>query len=146
MHSLFVLLSWSFYPPPLTCWRYLYLWDNGHVLEVGLLRVNEFVDATLAFLLHRWRFCQHGWIAWPWKARKTHSQGEIFKKWDEPFQKISLRGFYIFGILRTSRLHFCVITLNKCGGIFLICIFPKWPPRLSNTQKFRHIATCTNTL
>ena len=46
------------------------------------------------------------------------SQGEIFKKWDEPFKKISLRGFYIFGILRTSRLHFRVITFNKGGGIF----------------------------
>ena len=62
-----------------------------------------------------------------------YSQGEIFKKLDEPFKKISLRDFYIFGILRNSRFHFCVITLNKGGGIFLISIFQKWPPRLSNT-------------
>ena len=59
-------------------------------------------------------------------------------------KKISLRGFYIFGILRTSRFHFCVITFNKDGGIFLICIFPKWPPRLSITLKLSHIATCPN--
>ena len=61
----------------------------------------------------------------------------------DTLQKINLRDFYIFGILRTSRFHFCVIAFNKGGGI-LICIFPKWPPRLSNTQKLSHIATCTN--
>ena len=74
---------------------------------------------------------------------EEYSQGEIFKKWDEPFKKISLRGFYIFGIPRTSRFHFCMITFNKGGGIFLICIFPKWPSRLFNTQWIRHISTCT---
>ena len=46
-------------------------------------------------------------------------------------KKISLRGFYNFDILRTSRLHFRVMTFNKGGGIFLISIFPKCPPQLS---------------
>ena len=49
---------------------------------------------------------------------KIISRGEIFKKWDEPFKKVSLWGFYIFGILRISRSHFCVITFDKGGGIF----------------------------
>ena len=72
------------------------------------------------------------------------SQGEIFKKWDEPFKKISLRGFYIFGIFRISRFHFCMITFHKGGGIFKICIFPKWRPRLSmhrNVGILQHVHT-----
>ena len=61
-------------------------------------------------------------------VREKSSKNEM-----NPSKKISLRGFYIFGILWTSRFHFCLITFNKGGGIFLICIFPKWPLWLSNT-------------
>ena len=69
---------------------------------------------------------------------------------DKPFKnknknkKTRQWGFYIFGILSISRFHFCVITLNKGGGIFSICIFPKRLPYLSNTYEMSHISTFAN--